>query len=782
MVRSGSFILFLFLSVFSAAQQGINLRGRVCDSRGKAVAGATVYLHETLQGAQSNDSGYFLLPDVKRGSYHLHATFVGYHAYTRDILVSDSSGFLYIQLTESNLELHEVVVESNSLKLEKSEYSINTQVVNEEMLRKNQGPTLSNALEMLPGINSINMGVGVSKPVIRGLSGNRILVAENGIKQEGQQWGGDHGLELDPFNAERIEIVKGPASLLYGSDAMGGVIHIKQPLIPVSGKHEAAVAGIYRSVNHSLGSSLSARGNQKGWVYRFRFSHLDYADYAVPADSFTYNRYVLPVFGQKLKNTAGKERHLSGQLGLHRNWGYTRISVSNFHQQIGVFSGAIGIPRSYNLQPDGDVRNLDLPNQRINHFKVIANSNFRFGPNWLETDLGYQHNLRLENSAPHAHGQPASNDTRAHELVLQTLSGNLRFHHQEKKRMQVFGLSGQYQTHRFAGFEFLVPNYEAVQTGAFYFGKIRLNPRYTFNAGIRMDYGSIHIHRHEQAVYKDGQQTGYQERVAENDRRFWNWSGALGLAANVNSALGFKVNLGKSFRIPSPQELSVNGVHHGSFRHELGDPGLKAEESYQADAGVSYEKKNWYLEVNPYFTYFHNYIFLRPTARFSELSEAGQVFVFEQARAIMAGGEFSAEFHPVRSLHIESGLEYVYAQNLASALPLPFIPPMQWKGGVEYTLDKKLAIFEKTYFRLNWVLASAQERTDRNEAATPGYGLLHLGAGSHIWFGKKYKAELSINVRNLLNTAYYNHLSRWRYLNLPEPGRNVNVQLLLPLY
>jgi len=776
------FGLFLFLLSFCLTSSGqtYRIKGRIVDEQGEGLVGATVYLHETLQGTSSNDSGYFILGGLNKGIYHLHVTYVGYHAYSQNVRVGDSTQDLLIELHPSDLELHEAIIEDNALKLEQGDYTISVQVIDSKSLERNQGPTLSNALEQIPGINSINMGVAVSKPVIRGMSGNRIVVAENGIKQEGQQWGADHGLEIDPFNAERIEIIKGPASLLYGSDAMGGVIHIKQPLIPLTGTHEGKFKGIYKSVNSTFGGTASASGNSSGWVYRLRATWLEYGDYHVPADSFTYNRYTLPIQDGTLKNTAGKEQHLAGQIGLHRKWGYSRISISNYNQNIGVFSGAIGIPRAYNLVDDGNSRNIELPNQRINHLKIISNSNIQFGGNWLEIDAGFQQNLRKELSSPHAHGQPVGTSSLAHELNLSTASLNARYYRDKKTGTSTLGFSGIYQQHRFGGYEFLLTNFERAGAGLFIFQNRHINPLLTVSGGLRIDYGWTHIHAHNQTNYNNGVAVGESERVAENTREFLNWSGAIGLSKYFNHALNLKLNLGKSFRIPTTQELSVNGVHHGSFRHEKGDATLNPEQAIQFDAGLNYESKSWFIAVSPFLNYFQNYIYLRPTAQFSPLPEAGQIFQYTQAEALMSGGELSIEYHPIKALHLETGLEYVYAQNLKEKLPLPFIPPFQVKSAVEW--EGNWRAFKDAYVRLAWNWANAQERTDRNERTTPGYNLVNFGCGTSYQVTKNYALSFSLNVRNVFNVAYYNHLSRWRYLNLPEPGRNVNLQLTVPLW
>lgn len=777
------FLILFFISFFQSVNaQRYAVQGFVTDESGVPLTGATVYLHETFKGVITDDSGYFKLEEVMRGNYHLHITYVGYHGQSLDIRVNDSLLMLRIVLQESHLELHEAVVEENALKLDKMDYPMSVQMLNQSILRKNQGNTLSQSLEHLPGVNSMSMGVGVSKPVIRGLSGNRIVVAENGIKQEGQQWGVDHGLEIDPFLAERVEIIKGPASLLYGSDAMGGVIHIKQPLIPLSGKHEGSITGLYRSVNNTLGSSFSAKGNTKGWVYRIRATVQEYGDYKVPADSFLYNRYYLPIYNQTLKNTAGKENHLSAQLGMHRNWGYSRVTVSNFSQKIGLFSGATGIPRTYQLTDDGKPRNIDLPNQEINHFKVVSNSNILVGKNWIEIDLGYQDNRRNENSAPHAHGQPVGSSTLAHGLRLRTLTLNTRYHMDVKKGNRVIGATGQYQQNRFNGFEFLLPNFETVQTGLFIFRKYVVNPTLVWSGGLRFDYGQTHIHRHVQTNYRSGIAIGESVRVEENHRQFYNWSGSIGLSKTFTQSLNVKANLGKTFRIPATQELSMNGVHHGSFRHEVGDPQLRPEEGIQADFSLNIEKKVWHLSFTPFANYFLNYIYLRPTARFSTLPESGQLFQYEQTRAFMAGGEVTLEYHPIESIHLEGGVEWVYGINLRENLPLPMMPPLQFKSAVDWEPVKKIGRIHKPYFRLAYQLANSQNQTDRNEKATPGYHLVNFALGANVKVWGKKEMNISVNARNILNTPYYNHLSRWRYLNLPEPGRNIMVQIDVPLW
>ncbi|KAB2918738.1 MAG: TonB-dependent receptor [Bacteroidetes bacterium] len=786
MATTKNILAFLFALIgWAATAQTYSVNGKVVDETGAPAFGVSVYLHETLQGVSTDTNGNFAIKNVKRGRYHLHVRLVGYKTIEEDIEVGDSLLPSYrFQLVPSSLEVNEVVVESNALKLSKKESSVDLITVDEGYLQKNMGTTLMNSLDNLPGINSINMGVGVAKPVIRGMAFNRVAVADNGVKQEGQQWGADHGLEIDQFSIDQIEILKGPASLIYGSDAIGGVIHLKHPVSPLEGKHSAGLLTNYKSVNQTYGISGYAQGNHKGLVYRARVTALGYGDYKVPADSFTYNRYRLPIYNNTLKNTAGTERHVAMMLGINRNWGYSHLTVSNYHQQIGVFSGALGIPRSYQLTSDGNSRNIALPNQQINHFKVISNSNIRLGRSWLEADLGYQYNQRDENSNPHNHGVgPAVKGSLAHRLKLQTYTANLRYHATTLKRFDgVYGINTSYQQNRFEGYEFLLPNFTNFSIGGFAIEKWRVNKALVLNGGLRFDYGRVDIKRHLQPVWQNADTIiGYAQRTPNVNRNFYSWSGSVGAAYNPNKHWSFKFNFGKSFRMPTPQELSVNGVHHGSFRHEMGDSSLMPEAGYQTDLGISVEKEKFLISVTPFFNYFSNYIYLRPTAEFSTLPEGGQVYRFTQTEAIYTGGEVTIEFHPVKTLHLSVTADMVYTYNVKEELPLPFTPPPSIKPEIEWEFDNVLKRFENVFVRVGYNYTFAQNRTDRNELNTPSYSLVNMGAGFDVVYKKKKRLSVSALVQNLGDARYLNHLSRWRYLNLPEPGRNFVITVTVPV-
>ncbi|MFN3343790.1 MAG: TonB-dependent receptor plug domain-containing protein, partial [Flavobacteriales bacterium] len=456
------FVLFLLAGAQLSYAQGFRFSGKVVDKQtGEPLQGAVVYIHETGKHSVCQPDGSFSLDNLKPAVYHIHAYMLSYEPFAQNFRVVKDT-IVIIAMEPTSIELKNFTIESEMVKTEAVKSPLSIESANRDFIEKQSGNTFINALEKIPGISSINVGVGISKPVIRGMSFNRVVVTENGIKQEGQQWGADHGLELDQFNVERVEILKGPASLIYGSDALGGVINILPPAIPEEGKLKVSVLGFYRSNNDAVGSSAMMEGRYKRSFFRVRGTWQEFGDYKVPADTFFYNTYRLPIYNQRLKNTAGKELNFSATAGIMRDWGMLRFTFSDFSQTMGFFPGAMGIPRAYSLQHDGDYRNIGLPNQSIFHRKFITNFNIKTRKGWLENDLGYQINYRTESSAPHVHGvgyiDPSN--TTALGLDLYTLSFNSRLHTLINDRLKnITGIQVQRTDNFNYGFEFLIPRY-----------------------------------------------------------------------------------------------------------------------------------------------------------------------------------------------------------------------------------------------------------------------------------------------------------------------------------
>lgn len=776
-------LVLSLIAVNTYGQNSISISGRVTSDDGEPLPGAAILLHELNTGVVTDDDGYFVLKEVKKGHYHLHVHYVSFEAQTVDIHAEEKDVELKIVMKPSNLELHSVVVEDNFLKTEKKELSQSMEVADESFLEKSSGTNFVNSLDKLAGVNSISTGTNVSKPVIRGFSFNRVIVTENGVKQEGQQWGADHGLEVDQYNVNRVEIVKGPASLQYGSDGMGGVLAIKPALPPKENSVEAEAMVNGKSNNNMLGSSAMLGINKKGSFIRFRFSTQDFGDYRVPADSFVYNSYVLPIVEQKLKNTAGRERNINSTIGLNKRWGYTHLTVSNYATNIGFFAGSHGVPRANNLVDDGDDRNIDNPRQEVNHFKVISNSSVIMGKNWLEWDMAFQRNDRKEFSYPHTHGfAPTPDNDLELNLILDTYSASVRFHlNQSEKYHQVHGLSTQAQRQDIGGYGYLIPKYSNYGIGGFTYHKYKVSEKLVVNAGLRFDYATVSIQSLSAPSYDaEGNFIGYTEINPNLSRSFFNFSGAAGISWFIKKNWNVKVNLGSAYKIPTVPELASNGVHHGAFRHELGDTTLTSERSYQLDLGLSHQNKDFVFSLSPYFNYFPNFIFLNPTSKFSPLPEAGQLYQYTQSEAIHTGVDLSLDYHITKNLHFGLNGDYVWAHNLESGYPMPFTPPASVVTEMEYEFTKLPAFLYGTYIGLSSRTTAPQNRVARNELATEGFQLFHAMAGTDFNIGKQ-TLTLRFQVNNLLDTKYYVHLNQYRLLNIPEPGRNFQLSLKLKL-
>jgi iron complex outermembrane recepter protein len=785
MVVSRKFICIWFLLILRVssvyAQNGpFKISGHIISMEGDVLPNATILLDD--QKIYLCDvHGDFVITGLNHGSHTLRITYIGYDTLYVKVDLHSKDVHMDIKMSIDDIELREVVIIGDHFRTGRVEQSQTLQVVDAEFIKNSNSGTLINSLQKIPGINAINTGVGIAKPVIRGMSFNRVLVMDKGIKQEGQQWGADHGLEIDQYDPEKLEIVKGPSSLLYGSDAIGGAIRILPPSFPVNDHMKGDVFLTYKSNNQLVGTSTAIQGSKNDNFFSFRFSTQDFGDYTVPASTFSYNGFILPIYDNQLKNTAGNERNISVALGTHKDWGASTLTISNFHQEAGLFAGATGIPREYQLEPDGNTRNIDLPRQIVNHLKIISNTKLLSGKSWMEIDLGYQHNDRKEEGTPHAHGyQPTPDGNLALGLDLKTISANIRHNNNFADNLSgTFGLQGQWQENKQSGFEFLLPDFRAGNIGGFIYQEYSPSHHFSMNAGVRFDYGFRDIDEHIEPDYTTPESEDSIMRNPEIYRQFNDFSAALGFSYYPGINFNAKFNVGTSFRMPSAVELSSNGIHHGTFRHEVGDPDLDSERGLQADLNLTYQGNKLFVLLTPFVGYYNKYIYLAPQPQFSELPAGGQVYKYTQHDALFTGLEFEFEYDISKKLTFHTALEYVWNKNLETLLPLPFTPPFSVFAELEY--GKSISNSRITYYFLNanYHYYAAQNRVDRNERPTPGYGLTSLAGGFNFKM-KNQTAQFRLSVNNLFDIAYMNHLSRYRLLNLPEQGRNVIVSLRIP--
>ncbi len=749
----------------------VSLKGKIIDKESKeALASAIIEVHETGTFLELSPSGDFVL-ELESKSYTLHFLANGYLPKELHLNLKKDT-ILTIEMQPSYQEMKEVLIEDFHLKKELAQSSLNIEQIRLDQISKAEQNSLSESLEKKAGLQAFNTGVGVSKPIIRGLMATRVAVINQGLKQEGQQWGMDHGLEIDPFSVGRIQIIKGAASLQYGSSASGGVLNIMEDVLPVEG-FGFTLNSRFKTNNQSFGNSLRVTYKRKKHHLNARFSLESFEDFKVPANNFIYNGFNLPLVDGTLKNTAGNSKSFGITYGYSSNNLNLRLNFSNYDQKIGLFPGATGIPRAFDLEDIGNRKDVDIPNQGVNHQSIKLSINQKLGKKWLQSTFGFQRNLRAENSNPLAHGflQLREDDILAIGLDLTTLSHKSHYSWGKNNWKSSIGIDQQYQKNKRSGWEFLLPNFSNYEGGIYGLAENKINSKFIWNAGLRLQYAFIKSEEHRQGYFAN--LDSLVLRAGALNKTFFNYSFSTGFTYIPNNNWNHKLNVAKSFRIPVAAELLSNGIHHGTFRHEMGDAQLEIENGIQVDWGSTYQKGRLGTGISPFFNYFSNYIYLNPSGQFSPLPDAGQVYTYSSTEAIHTGGEIFLDYQILKNLNLSYAFEYVYNHNLKTDLPLPFSPPLSQLISSNYELLKSKGY--KWNLVLDYRITASQNEVDRNESPTKGFQLLHLKSSFEFKI-KNSKINLGISARNLLNTAYLSHLSRYRILNLPEQGRNLIFQ------
>ena len=662
---------------------------------------------------------------------------------------SDSTDVFY-----RHLKLNELVVTgvTGDTKLKHSTAPIS--IVSGKELRQTSSTNIIDAIAHQPGVSQITTGSGISKPIIRGLGYNRIIVMNEGIRQEGQQWGDEHGIEIDPQNVNSVEILKGPASLMYGSDAMAGVLILHGSPIQPEGEMKASVSTEYQTNNGLFDYSLNFAGNQKGFVWDARFS-----DKYAHAYKNKYDGYVP---GSQFSERAGRL-----MLGVNKHWGYSHLTWTTFHQTPSIVEGERDEVTGELECATDNVKTYSkaLPFQQIKHYKAVWDNSLNLPKGWLKAIIGYQQNRRQE----------FEDDADEYELYfkLHTVTYDLRYLSQEFGGWKMAGgINGMWQQSLNLGEETLIPEYKLFDFGAYATVSKALD-NLTLNGGLRFDNRHLDYHT----------------------RNFSGFTGSIGAVWNANEHLNLRLNLARGFRAPNMSELGSDGVHEGTLRYEIGNPDLKPEYSWQADLGLDFTSQYVSAQVALFANRIEHYIFAQ---RIDEVIEEGfRTYEYTQGNARLLGFEAGVDFHPIHSLHFQNTFSYVDAQQLhvdADAKYLPMTPAPRWTSELKYELSHHgHKTLNNAFVALGLECNLPQNhyyKVDDTETRTPGYALLSLSAGTDLNIRKKKVAEFYIMAENLLNKAYQNHLSRLKYCDVNNAtgrqgvynmGRNIVFKLIVPI-
>lgn len=795
----GLFLLILLSGhVYGTSLEAtFTLSGHVTDTSGAPLHGALVMVYPGDYIRVTNAAGHFHMNGIRAGKYMVKVTYTGFAAWVDTIHVIQDQ-HLQVVLRPGFSTLSEVVVTANHHDLLRREQSLSVEAVDRDFIRNHAGTTLMHALRRIPGVQSSDIGSGQSRPIIRGLGLNRVVVVEHGIRHEGQQWGTDHGLELDRFAAGSVEVIRGPASVLYGSDALAGVMVIQDLRIPMENTWGVVTDITAASNNLLAGGSLQFYGRAKRLYTTFRVTGLGYGDLRVPSDVIPIYGYLAPLKEGRLRNTAGRERNLHLSMGYEGSKIRTRLYVSQITGRAGFLANAHGLePRSVDTAlHDKNNRDVLMPGHAVVHRKVILRSSASHKQWFMTLDLGYQHNHRSEFSEYNQHGYMPPTlpeiqgmpDTLDRSFSRGYWSGVGRATRSFGTRGAVtFGVQADHDENKISGRSFLIPAYAASGLAMFAYHRYQPFPGHILHAGIRLDAKRLLTEPYldwyaTPVVSASDTLMQHLTRASALNRHFVNTTWSVGYNRNL-TRMAFKVNLAQGFRNPMPHELAANGINYHQFSFEVGDSTLTPEISYQADAGVSFASGNVAFEITPFASYAPNYIYLNPTSAFDHLYGAGhQIHRYTQSEVLRSGAELHMHYDLTRNIRLGAIAEYSRSVQLSGAkkgFTLPFAPPFSSLINLKIS-GKSSTRVSSPWISADVMMVAAQHRIVPPEEPTPGYLLWNLTAGARIHVARQH-AELVLAVHNILNTKYMEHVSYYRMLNVPGPGRNVSLQLSIPL-
>lgn len=795
------FIVSLFLiSISASAQQA--LTGTISDADDhSAIPGATVYFPDLKKGTVSQLDGTYYIDQLPMGKFLVEFKFVGYAPEVRTVEIIGVTKF-DIELSAKATELNEVVITGISQSTELRSNPIPIVTMSAQSLVSNTATNLIDNISKIAGISQITTGTAISKPVIRGLSFNRIITLYDGIRQEGQQWGDEHGIEIDEFSAERVEIIKGAGSLMYGSDGIGGVINFLAPDPVAQGTINGKWISNYQSNNGLIANSVHSAGNIEGIYWLVRGSNKNARPYS--------NKYDGRVF-----NSGFKETDISGYVGINRSWGYSQLSVSSFSQSVGIVegdrdqSGNFVYLKDNNGNPEETIASaadlksyhLFIPRQSIDHKRVASTNNLHLGLSRVQINMSYQNNKRKE------YGNVLDEGEKSLFFDLTTVNYNVNLFLPEKSDRQIsFGTSGMKQANGNKGKEFLIPEYRSFDWGIYGFVKQNINTL-DLSGGIRFDQRQIHT----DALYLDEEGNPVAEgsgiqKFQESAMSFTNFTGSLGVSQRFTRQLTAKVNLSRGFRAPNLAELASNGNHEGSFRYEYGNRNLKAETSYQLDAGILFHADHISTEVSLFYNDIDHYIYVEKLLTsdggdsIPNPAEPALAYQYVQGHATLSGGEFLLDLHPhpFDWLHFENSFSFVNAVNKSrsttdSSKYLPFTPAPRYQSEIRANIMNVGKYLSTVFVKLEYNYYWSQDHAfleNGTETVTPSYSIWNAGLGTNV-ISKKSKTLFSFyfTITNLFDKAYQNHLNRLKYgpenpltgrTGVFNMGRNVSFKIVVP--
>ncbi len=745
------------------------LHGELRDSAsGAALRGAAIVITGPIsRRSQTDASGHFEFAQLPSGPYILRVRLIGFAPLERVVNVTNGDATVRLTLRSATISLDSVVVTTDALADPLSRVAA-TSTVDAAELSATRGQTLGETIKLLPGVSVVQFGPSIAKPVIRGLNSQRVLVMNAGLRQEDQQWGTEHAPNIDSFDADRVIVVRGAATVLYGPDAIGGVVRVEHDPVPDGGsaKGELSLNGFTNSRQGALSLGLQGGGLQLPRLgqtgYRLRFSSRVAGNGAAPDYS--------------LSNTGFRELNGSATFGVHRPWGTSELMISHFSTELGVLRQAhVGnfddLQRSLTAAPPDSSFSygIDRPNQRVQHTTLRVRSAFvlpRAGE--LEVVFGSQANHRREYDN---HGPLRVRGIAAFNLKLFTNSLDVRWNHGlQHGFVGTIGTSAMLQGNQTLGKAFLIPGFDLSQA-AVYAQEAYSIGRLTLNAGARTD-----VFSQTTLPYADA-----GIRSEAGTRRWTGFSGSLGSELRLTDALSASLRVARAWRPPTVNERYAQGVHHGTAQYELGRASLAPERSAGVEGVLRYSSERSMFEVAGYANNINGFIFLQPRAPVLTIRGAFPAYNYDQTNARLSGIELSGMLAPSHWLRIQGTANAVRGTDRTNGGPLFDMPAD--RATIQVRVLGSRPRLGRWYVALGSVLVQQQGGVPAGtvyQLPTAGYALASFDVGSANIVIGGHQIDLGLSATNLLNARYRDYLSRYR-LFVNDAGRDLILRLRIPM-
>lgn len=721
-------ILLLGFSAMLQAQNSVS--GTVTDAQNQPLKGVTITAPEIHKGTTTDENGKYTLNNLPNGNLKLSFSFIGFAIQNKTIFLEQKETTLDISLEEKAFQMDEIIVSTAFNKLQ-SQNVMKVDHASMKSLQQKGTATLIEGLATIPGVSQVSTGTSIGKPVIRGLSGNRVLVYSQGVRIENQQFGDEHGLGLNDAGVESVEVIKGPASLLYGSDALGGVLYFNPEKFADAHTFKANFS--QKLFSNTLGSntSLGLKTSTDNWKFSARGSYNTHSDYTIPDDD-------------RITNTRYNESDFKTGIGFS-NAKFSSVFRYNFNKL------GLGIPEN-GVAEQTTSKKTDYPKQGVFNHLLSWNTIFYLKKSKLDIDLGYIDNDRSEFED--------SNVAVLH-MKLRTFNYDAKFHLPKFGKVEsILGVQGMHQTNTNSGEEYLIPDATTNDFGVF--GTFNYEWKSNvIQAGLRYDNRKINT----SAFGIPGEEGSFDAINKSYD----SFNAALGYKTKWQENLTFRLNVASGFRAPNLAELTSNGVHEGTNRYEIGNASLKTEQNIQTDVNLEYNTDHFEFFVNGFYNHINHYIYAAPAGT---VLDGNEVFDYIQNNAMLFGGEigFHIHPHPLDWLHLESSFENVTGKK-ENGDYLPLIPANNWNNTIrtEFNIKKWLT---DGFATLNVTHTFNQDQVSGFETKSNDYTLVNLGFGGKVHMGKT-AFDINLNGNNLFNKTYIAHLSRLKTDGIPNIGRTI---------